>query len=206
MFGLHYSDTILNRVFTQQTEHVAAIAGLAIPIYSATAIAGGAPLYNPTGSNRNIELISYDVAYASGTGAATFDGIFLMAGQVTSIGTGTGCSVFTSAAATNGLLQQRFAQLGRLSGNGGTVTVTAGTATAPVNGVVGAGVVRTLFSTNIEAATATAHGTLVCKYTFDGTVVVAPGVLIYLAAIVASVSLYNITVTWKEIPVVPSAG
>lgn len=203
-FGLHYSDTILNRVFTQQTS-VAAIAGLAIPIYSATAIAGGSPLYNPTGSNRNIELISYDVAYASGTGAATFDGIFLMAGQVSAIGTGTGCSVFTNAAATNGILLSS-APAKALSGNGGTVTVTAGTATAPVNGVVGAGVIRTLFSTNIEAATATAHGTLVCKYTFDGTVIVPPGVLIYLAAIVASVSLYNVTVTWKEIPIVPNAG
>jgi hypothetical protein len=204
MFGLHYSDTILNRVFTQQTS-VAAIAGLAIPIYSATAIAGGAPLYNPTGSNRNIELISYDVAYASGTSAATFDGIFLMAGQVTSIGTGTGCSVFTNAPPINGLLLNG-SPARALSGNGGTVTVTAGTATAPVNGVVGAGVIRTLYSTNLEAATATAHGTLVCKYTFDGTVVIAPGVLVYLAAIVASVSLYNITVTWKEVAIVPSAG
>lgn len=203
-YGLHYSDTILNRVFTQQTS-AAAIAGLALPIYSGTSVGGGSPLYNPTGSNRNIELISYDVVYASGTGAATFDGIFLMAGQVSAVGTGTGCSVFTSAAPTNGILLAGPPSKA-LSGNGGPVTVTAGTATAPVNGVVGAGVIRSLFSTNIEAATATAHGTLVCRYTFDGTVVVPPGVLIYLAAIVASVSLYNVTVCWKEVPIVPNQG
>jgi len=204
VFGLHYSDTIAGRVFTQQTS-AAAIAGLAIPIYSATAIAGGSPLWNPPGSNRNIELVSYDVAYVSGTGAATFDGIYMLAGQVSAIGTGTGCSVFTNAAPISGMLLNGPSARA-LSGNGGTVTVTAGTATAPVNGVVGAGVIRTIYSTNIEAATGTAHGTLVCKYTFDGTVVIPPGVLVYLGAIVASVSLYNITMVWKEIPINPAAG
>lgn len=204
MFGLHYSDTILGRVYTQQTS-VAAIAGLAIPIYSATAVAGGSPIYNPTNSNRNVELISYDVAYVSGTSAATFMGVYLMAGQVGSIGTATGCSVFTSVPPISGLLCGGVASK-ILSGNGGTVTVTAGTATVPVNGVVGAGVVRTLYSTNIEAATGTAHGTLVCRYTFDGTCIVPPGVIVYLAGIVASVSLFNITVTWKEIPIVASQG
>lgn len=203
-FGIHYQDTLAGRVFTQQT-NVAAIAGLAIPIYSATAIAGGSPLWNPPGSNRNIELVSYDVAYASGTGAATFDGIFLLAGQVNAIATGSGCSVFTNAPPINGMLLNAPAAKA-YSGNGGTVTVTAGTATPPVNGVVGAGVVRTLYSTNIEAATATAHGTLVCKYTFDGTCIVPPGVLVYLGAIVASVSLYNITMTWKETPIIVGQG
>jgi hypothetical protein len=199
MFGLHYSDTLAGQVFTQQTS-VAAIAGLAIPIFSATAIAGGAPLWNPSSSNRNIELISYDAVYVSGTGAATFDGIYMMAGQVSAIGTGTGCSVFTNATPTSGLLLGGVSAKA-LSGNGGTVTVTAGTATPPVNGIVGAGVVRSLFSTNIEAATATAHGTLVCNYSFNGTCIIPPGVLVYLASIVASVALYNLTVTWKEIPI-----
>ncbi len=203
-FGTHFSDTLAGQVFTQQT-NVAAIAGLAIPIYSATAIAGGAPLYNPTGSNRNIELISYDVIYVSGTGAATFDGVYMMAGQVSAIGTGTGCSVFTNAPPISGLLLGNSAAKA-LSGNGGTVTVTAGTATPPVNGVVGAGAIRSLFSTNVEAATGTAHGTLVCQYVFNGTVIIPPGVLVYLAAIVASVSLYNITVCWKELPITPNAG
>lgn len=204
MFGLHYSDTLLGRVFTQQT-NAAAIAGLAIPIYSATAIAGGAPLYNPTGSNRNVELISYDVAYASGTDAATFDGIFLLAGQVTAIGTATGCSVFTAVSPISGLLCGAPGSK-IMSGAGGTVTVTAGTATPPVNGIVGAGVVRTLYSTNIEAATGTAHGTLVARYDFNGTCIIPPGVIAYLGAIVASVGLYNITVCWKEIPIVASQG
>lgn len=204
MFGLHYSDTIAGRVFTQQTNQ-AAIAGLAIPIYSATAVAGGSPLYNPTGSNRNVELISYDVVYVSGTEAATFMGIYLMAGQVTAIGTATGCSLFTSAPPISGLL------LGApsskiFSGAGGTVTVTAGTATPPVNGVVGAGVVRSLYSTNIEAATGTAHATTTCSYVFNGSCIIPPGVICYLAGIVASVALFNITVTWKEIPIVANQG
>ncbi len=204
MFGTHYSDTLAGRVFTQQTS-AAAIAGLAIPIFTATAVAGGSPLYNPAGSNRNVELISYDVVFASGTEAATFMGVFLMAGQVASIGTGTGCSVFTSAPPINGLLMNNPANKA-MAGNGGTVTVTAGIATAPVNGVVGAGAIRTLYSTNLEAATATAHGTSVCRYDFNGTVIIPPGVIIYLAGIVASSALFNITICWKEIPIVPNAG
>lgn len=204
MNATHYSDTLAGRVFTQQTS-AAAIAGLAIPIFTATAVAGGSPLYNPGNSNRNVELISYDVVYASGSSAATFMGIFLMAGQVASIGTGTGCSVFTSAPPINGLLMNNPANKA-MAGNGGTVTVTAGIATAPVNGVVGAGVIRSLYSTNLEAATATPHQTLVAKYVFDGTVIIPPGVIVYLAGIVASVSLFNITVCWKEIPIIPNAG
>ncbi len=199
MNGLHYTDTLAGRVFWQQTS-AAAIAGLAIPIYSATAAAGGAPLYNPSNSNRNVELISYDIVYASGTGAATFDGVFMMAGQVGAIGTATGCSVFTSATPFNALLFGGNSSK-IMSGNGGAVTVTQGIATPPVAGVVGAGVIRSLYSTNIEAATGTAHGTTVCKYTFDGTCIIPPGTIVYLAGIVASVSLYNITVVWKEMPI-----
>lgn len=203
-YGLHYTDTVAGRVFTQQTS-AAAIAGLAIPIYSGTSVGGGSPLYNPTNSNRNVELVSIDVAFVSGTEAATFDGIYLMAGQVGSIGTATGCSVFTSVAPISGYLCGAPASK-VLSCNGGTVTVTAGTATVPVNGVVGAGVVRTLFSTNIEAATATAHGTLVCRYDFNGTCVIPPGVLVYLAGIVASSAFFNITMCWKEITINPQLG
>lgn len=199
MNGLHYSDTIANRVFTQQTS-AAAIAGLAIPIYSATAVGGGLPILNPASSKVKVELISYDIVYVSGSGAATFDGVYLMAGQCTGVGTGTGCSVLTAVPPMNGLFGFGAASNVQSSNGTGTNTVTGGTATAPASGVVGAGVIRSLYSTNLEAATATAHGTLVCKYTFDGTAVFPPGTIWYLASIVASVSLYNITVCWKEMP------
>ena len=46
--GLHYSDTILGRVFCQSATPL----GLAIPIYTATAIAGSMPLFNPPNSCR----------------------------------------------------------------------------------------------------------------------------------------------------------
>ncbi len=204
MKSLHYDDALAGRLFWQQTS-AAAIAGLALPIYSATSVGGGSPLYNPQGSNRNIEVVSLDVVYASGTGAATFDGIFMMQSNVNGIGTATGCSVFTSTTPFSGLLGVAPSNK-CLSCNGGTVTVTAGIATAPVVGVVGAGVVRSIFSTNVEAATATPHGTLVCRYDFNGTVIMPPGTLIYFAAIVASVSLYNTTLVWKEYPIAANMG
>lgn len=203
MNGLHYSDALAGRVFWQQTR-AAAIAGLAIPIYSGTSVEGGAPIYNPTDSNRNVELVSYDVVYASGTGAATFMGVFLMVGKVTAIGTSTGCSAFNSHTPYNALMPYAGNASRIMSSNGSAVvTVTAGTATPPVQGVVGAGAIRSIFSTNIEAATGTAHGTIVCRYTFDGTAILPPGTICYLAGIVASVSLYNITNVWKEMPINP---
>jgi hypothetical protein len=208
MTGLHYSDTLAGRVFSQQTNAVS-IAGVAIPIFTGTSVGGGLPLWNPPNSNRNVELVSYDLVYASGTTAATFDGVFLMAGQLTAIGTATGCSVFTSAPPVNGLLLGG-ASSRVLSSNGGTVTVIAGTSTtaaaAPLTGAGFCGVARTLYSTNVEAATGTAHPTVTCTYTFNGTIIIPSGVLIYLAGIVASTSLYNITMIWKEIPIVPSQG
>jgi hypothetical protein len=78
------------------------------------------------------------------------------------------------------------------SSNAGTCTVTAGTASDWV---------RTVACINLEADTGTAHGTQIARYDFDGTLIVPPGVLVYLAATKASVALYASTVVWKEVPV-----
>lgn len=199
-FGLHYSDTILGRVFSQAAGPPA---GAAIPIYNATAIAGGMPIWNPPGSNRNVELISVDIDYGSGT--AVYGPIGLMAGQLNSIATASGCSAFAATTPVSGLLLAGPASK-CMSSNTGTVTVSAGTATPPVAGIPGAGWVRSLADINLEAATGTANITGIHTYVFNGTIIVPPGVLIYLAAGQASVALYATTIIWKEVPVVPNAG
>lgn len=199
MNGLHYSDTMAGRVFSTVSNQTS-IAGLAIPIFSATAVAGGNPILNPNGSNRNVELISVQIDYTSGT--AAFEPIGIMVGDCAGIGTATGCSAFADGNTyiRNGLYGGGNASK-VFAGVGGTVTVTAGTATPPVPGVIGAGWLRSLASINLEAQTGTAHGTQITKFTFDGTLVLTPGHIIYLASVASTTALYNITWVWKEIPI-----
>lgn len=198
-FGLHYSDTLLGRVFSQAATPL----GLAIPIYSATAIVGGMPIWNPPGSNRNVELILAEFEWASGT--AGIGSVGLMVGQLNSIATASGCSAFAATTPMNGLLMGAPASK-CVSSNAGTVTVTAGTAAPPVAGVPGAGWTRSLASINLENSTTTPEPSTSIAYDFKGTVIIPPGVLAYFACTVASVALYASTVVWKEVPIVASQG
>lgn len=198
-FGTHFSDTLAGNVFMQAATPL----GLAIPIYTGTSAAGGMPIWNPPGSNRNVELISVDINWASGTAAIAAVG--LMVGQLLTIGTATGCSVFTATTPMNGYLMGGNSSKCS-SSNAGTVTVTAGTAAAPVSGTPGAGWTRSLASNNLENSTTTPLGTTSTVYSFNGTVIIPPGVLVYLASTLASVALYATSIVWKEIPIVPSQG
>lgn len=185
MFGTHYSYCDAGRVFSQAATPL----GLAIPIYTATALAGGMPVWNPANSGVDVELISVSLGYGSGT--ADFGSVGLMARRDEAAGT----SIISAFAATdpfNGRVVVGGQKSKVKSSNAGVVTVTAG----------GAGDwVRTIASINLEAQTATAHGTIVAVHDFDGTVIVPPGVLVYLACTKASVALFASTVVWKEIPI-----
>lgn len=185
--GTHYQDCLRGRVFSQASTPL----GLAIPIYTATALAGGMPIWNPVGSGVNVELISVDIAYASGT--ADYAALGLMAVNVgtSAIGTGTPITAFAETTPKNGLLYGGVASRIK-SSNAGTVTVTAQTA---------AEWARTLMGINLEAQTGTAHATQVSRVEFDGTVIVPPGVLVFLAATKATTALYASAVVWKEIPI-----
>lgn len=194
MNGKHYPDVLAGRVFSQSCTPL----GLAIPIYTATAIAGGMPIWNPPNSGVNVEIIAVNCERASGT--MDFGAIGLMAGPLQTIGTATGCSALAATSPVNANLLNGSGSK-TVSSNAGTVTVTAGVATAPVAGVVGAGWVRTLFAFNLEADTGTAHANLLCERNFDGDLVIPPGVLVYLAATKASVGLVASTIIWKEMPI-----
>ena len=184
LHGKHYVDCLRGRVFSQQCTPL----GLAIPIYTGTALAGGMPIWNPPNSGVNVELISVNVARASGT--ADFAAIGLMARKLDAIATGAIVTAFADTAPVNGLLFRGQASAVK-SSNAGTVTASAGAA---------GDFVRNLFTINLEADTGTAHATTSAKEDFDGTLIVPPGALVYLAATKASVALYSSTIIWKEIP------
>lgn len=173
--------------------HTTTPLGLAIPIYTGTALGGGAlPLWNPPNSGVDVELIEVNCARASGT--ADFAAIGLMARRLDAIATGALMTALDeSIKPVNGLL---LAGAGALSSRvrsscTGTNTVTAGAA---------GDFVRNLFTINLEADTGTAHATTAAKHEFDGTVIVPPGVLVYLAATKASTALYASSLVWREIP------
>jgi hypothetical protein len=184
LHGKHYADALAGRVFSQSCTPL----GLAIPIYTATAIAGGMPIWNPPGSGVNVELISVNLARGSGT--ADFGAVGVMARELAAIATGAIMTALAETTPFNGKLFGGNKTKTR-SSNAGTCTVSAG---------VAGDWVRTLATINLEADTGTAHATSIAHFDFDGTLVVPPGVLVYLAATKASVALYASTVVWKEIP------
>jgi hypothetical protein len=186
LHGKHYLDAFRGRVFSQ----AGAPLGQAIPIYTATGIAGGQPIWNPVGSGVNVELINVNIAYASGT--ATYGAIGLMGINVgiSNVATGAAISAFASTTPTNALLGGGLASRVN-SSSAGTCTIVAGTA---------ANWLRTLFTFNLEAQTATAHATTGAQVDFDGTVIVPPGWLVFLAAGQATTALFASSVVWKEIP------
>jgi len=158
--GKHYHDCLAGRVFSQAATPL----GLAIPIYTATALAGGMPIWNPANSNVNVELISVTTAHASGTAAVFAAGLMARSGLGSDLATGSQITAFAATTPINGLIGGGAASAVK-SSNAGTVTVTAGAAGEWV---------RTIGGTGVEAA-ATANGISYVYIDFDGTVIVQPG-------------------------------
>lgn len=186
LHGKHYEDCLAGRVFSHQPTPL----GLAIPIYTGTALAGGMPIWNPSNSNVNVELIYISINRASGTAAVGSYGLMHRKDLGTDIATGSEITAFAATTPVNGLLGAGLATRVR-SSNAGTVTVTAGVASE---------FIRALFGSGVEAD-ATANGISYLQHDFDGTVIVPPGSMVWLAGKLASVALYNSTIVWKELPI-----
>lgn len=186
LHGKHYEDCLAGRVFS----HTPTPAGLAIPIFTGTALAGGMPIWNPDGSGVNIELISASINRASGTAAVGSYGLMARLDVGSQLTTGSEVTAFAETTPVNGFLGGGNKSRAR-SSNAGTVTVTAG---------VAAEFTRALFGSGIEADTHT-NGISYLFHDFDGTIIVPPGTLVWLAGKLASVALYNSTIVWKEIPI-----
>jgi hypothetical protein len=183
-YGLHYTDTAAGRVFAQSTTPL----GLAIPIYTGTALAGGMPIWNPPNSGVLVELISFTTGRASGT--SDFGAIVLLARELQAIATGAIVTAFAETTPKNGYVGSGNASKVK-SSNAGTVTASAG---------VAGDIVRTLFSHSAEAD-ATATAVHEATHNFNGTIIVPPGYIVYVADTKATTALYASTFVWKEIPV-----
>lgn len=182
LHGKHYQDAKAGRVFSQTTTPL----GLAIPIYTSVTPLGN-PLWNPMGSGIDVELINYNAARVSGVEA--FGAIGLMARVIRLASLGTGITAFAETAPINGLIGEGLVSKVK-SSNAGTCTITAG---------VAAEYVRNLFGM-LPVIDTSAVESPVKEVDFDGTVILPPGTLAWIAATVASVALFAQTLTWKEIP------
>lgn len=172
--------------------------GLAIPIYTATALAGGMPVWNPQGSGVKCVLTKAVVARASGTAGYFAIGLMARNGCGSVIGTGQQITAFAETTPINGKLGLVNSVAGTGGGptsrvkssRAGTVTVTAG---------VAAEWIETLGGTGVEAD-ATTNGISVINHDFDGRIEVYPGTMVWFGATMASVALYATTIGWYEVP------
>ena len=183
LHGKHHADALAGRVFSQATTPL----GLAIPIYTATALGGGGlPLWNPPNSGVNVELISLNAERASGVTA--FGAYGIMARKLDAIATG---QVMTAMAEVDPINAMPFSGLKSRtrSSNAGTNTVSAGAA---------ADFIRSLFA-SVPIIDTTAVHVSPTKIVFDpDELILRPGTLIYLAGTKDSVALFASTMTWKE--------
>ena len=172
--------------------------GLALPIYTATALAGGMPLWNPIGSGVKCVLTKAMVARASGTAGFFAIGLMARNGMGSVIGTGQQCTAFAETTPING----RLGLVNSVTGSGGgpssrVKSSRAGTVT--VTAAVAAEWVETLGATGVEAD-ATTNGISLINHDFDGRIEVWPGTMVWLATTMASVALYATTLGWYEVP------
>ena len=156
------------------------IAGTVIPISSATAATFG--IYNPIGSGKNLELISYDMSFLTATavvGALEFT-------VLTSVGGST--ALPTGITRLTPLANPIGGQSGVAVGVPFSVaTVVASTVIIPL-GIA--------FGTTTEQA-----GPIESHLDFEGRIILAPGTLIHVTGNVAQTASALQMLTWAEWPV-----
>jgi hypothetical protein len=164
---------------------LSAATGAAVPIVSTTAPV--CALWNPAGSGKNVVLATMAMGYVSGTSApgAVHLGFTLNAGNA--VATAAPFSVFTHVDPTGGIIGAAYTGAARWSP--ATATLTAAGTLGPTTGLTW----LTTTATNTDGAT-------VRLVDFDGKFVVPPGVAIYPLAVLASVTLFTIALSWYEIP------
>ncbi len=186
LHGKHYEDCLAGRVFS----HTPTPLGLAIPLYTGTALAGGMPIWNPANSNVNVELINLNIGKASGT--SNFGAMVLMhrKGLGSGIADGSEITAFAETTPVNGLLGAGYASQ-VISSNAGACTVTAGVAGEAIRSFHGTGVAADTHEGGLQGI----------DHDFDGSIIVPPGSMVWMACTKASSSLYATTFTWKELPI-----
>ena len=181
--GRYYQAAVAGKLF----HGISVIAGNSIPIYTTTA-----PIFVLWNSSTDTvaELVSFKLGYVSGTGVA---GPVVYGFKDVGNAVGVPLAAFNHVAASikPGVLNAVSASKMKFS-NAATNTIVPITTTdiLPAN----------MNMTVITAADAT-RGVDVQEEYFDGSIIVPPGYIFFPCALLASVSLFNMRLTWIETPV-----
>ena len=169
------------------------VAGLAVPIDTTTAPV--VMLWNPGDSGVDAVLGRYAASQASGTTAGHVFGLMAVSTLVSvgsNIATGNLITAFAQNVLNTNVFNAKLNSGNRpkvKSSTQGTNTITAGTWIKTL-GMAGGAIIST-------SAVHTGSNFL---YDFDGEFVLPPGTAIYLASNVASVALFQQTLSWYEVP------
>lgn len=157
-----------------------ATAGTTIPI-NAASLVSTFTLWNPLGSGKNVVLYEYVLGLAGTTAVVIgYAGLFFQ----TSIGAGVAVpSSQTALTPVNGIIGAGLASVAKL--------LSAGTLT---------GTPSILMPMVTFGATAALGGPLVARYTFQGGMILPPGVLVTVAGNVAQTQPMAQTFIWAEVP------
>lgn len=178
LHGKWYTNAYRGNVFIGST----ALAGTVIPV-NASGLVSTFTLWNPLGSGKNLELISYDLGIA-GTTTAVIGSVALV-GQ---IGVGAAIVIPTSQTALtpiNALIGAGSAPQAKL--------LSAGTLTGTPSVFASLGI--SFGTTGATPGPATAH------YEFDGKLIIPPGVLITTVSTAAQTQAMQQQFVWAEVPI-----
>ena len=162
-----------------------AAAGVVLPIYSNTTQQFG--LWNPYGSSVDLLVRNIALTYVDTTGAAGGFCLGYLSNAPAAIGTGLAITAFTETAAINAYGAGGLTAVAKF-GQGATLTVTA-----PV-------VYRQLGLNQLVTTAATTSAPIFKNdFQFDGDLVVIPGMAIFVAGNIATLSKFTGSITWAEV-------
>ena len=178
----YYTMTYRGAVF----HGASAAAGILIPISTTTAPTFA--LWNPSGSGKNAVLLKFLLGWVSTTGAPGSVLYMFKTGVGASIGTPISAFATVAGNPVNGLLG---------SGNASSMLFAPATATINAAGTV----LRPMGVSQLTTTGTATFGTATMVEDFEGTIIVPPGVLFYIAGSAALLSLFAHGLIWAEVPV-----
>ena len=163
-----------------------AAAGVILPIYSNTTQQVG--LWNPYGSSNDLIVKSIALTYVDTTGAAGGFCLGYLPNAPAAVGTGLAITAFTETAAINAYGNLGKSQTAKF-GQGATLTVPA------------PAIYRSLgLNQTVLTAATTSSPQWFSRFDFDeGDLVVTPGMAIFVAGNIATLSKYSGSIVWAEI-------
>lgn len=180
----YYLDTFNGSVFIGST----AAAGVAAPASNATAITYA--IWNPLGSGKNIVPLFTNVGWVSTTAAPSNLGLSFQTGMGSQVATGAAVTAATLVAAQSAFLGAGYASIARFAP--ATLTLAAAATYLMTFG---------MSQLTTTGATTGASG-WTFSYQYQGSVIVPPGVGIFVtSANTAVTSVQDIVTVWAEVPV-----